>query len=315
MVKTQRYRTLIPLLKVGVAGLLLGGLGLYLDPVRLWEKLQQLEAGALWMALAFSALGVVVQWVKWQRLLLSCRPQTPWRTGLHSLLIGFALGFWSPGRVGELGRGMLLGGEQTTWVGLAVVDRICSATTCVLWGWVGLALLYPAGAGAVLGVLVLGAGLGALSWSRLKARVVQWQWIGQVGAVVGQTPGTLWLQVYIWSLLFNLVFFAQFYLLLASWGPLPLEAVWGIPLFFGIKVLLPFSIMDLGVREGVAVAVFSRLQLDPAVAFNAAFLQFVFNVLVPGLVGLLLLYRHVDQRLGRGEFLKGLSTLSLEMRR
>ena len=315
MVKTQRQQIWILLLKAGVASLLLGGLALYLHPVRLWEKLQQLPAQTLWLALTFSALGVIVQWVRWQRLLVSRRPQTPWKTGLHSLLICFGLGFLSPGRVGELGRGILLGGEQSTWVGLTLVDRLCSASAGAFLGWVGLAMLYPLGAAAVLGLVVFGAGAGLLVWPRLKPRLHRWPWLGQVGTAVGQTRGRVWLQIYLWSILFNLVFFCQFYLLLASWGPLPFDAIWGIPLFFGIKVFLPFGLMDLGVREGVAVAVFSQLQLDPAVAFNAAFLQFAFNVLAPGLVGLFLLYRHAGRGLDSRAFRKGLGNFSIEARR
>lgn len=302
------------LLKAGVAGLLLGGLSLYLDPVRIWHKLQQLDRSDLWSAAALCSLGILVQWIKWQRLLAFFRPQTTWAEGLNSLLIGFALGLVSPGRLGELGRGILLGGKQSTWVGLSAVDRLCSAAICVTLGWVGSVFLYPSAAQAALALGILFAGLAGLARARLSRGLRQWEWLGRIAAVIGQTPGRVWLQVCLWSVLFNLIFFVQFYILLASWGSLPTGALWGIPLFFGLKVLLPFSIMDLGVREGVAVLVFTPLQLDPTVAFNAAFLQFILNVLIPGLAGWLLLGGQLYRRLGRGIFRKGPSALSLDMR-
>lgn len=302
-------------LKAGIGCLLLGGLAWYVDPLQLFERLQHLDVHTLWAALACGGLGIAIQWVKWQCLLVRFRPQTTWGEGLNSLLVGFGLGLLSPGRLGELGRGVMLGGKQSTWVGLSAVDRTCSAAISVFLGWGGLLALNSPVALAALGGAVLLAAALIGAGARLSGPLKRWEGLAHLAAVVGQTPGALWLQVCLWSVVFNLVFFFQFYLLLSSWGPLPREALWGIPLFFGLKVLLPLSIMDIGVREGVAVLVFTPLQLDPAVAFNAAFLQFLLNVLLPGLAGWLLLYWQLYRRLGRRVFLKGLSALSPETRR
>ncbi len=306
---------ILPLLKAGVAAGLLAGLGYYLDPMRIWERLQEMDSNALWAVLALGALGILVQWIKWYRLLVVFRPETTWGEGLNSLLLGFALGLFSPGRLGELGRGVLLGGKQATWVGLSAVDRLCSAAVSVLLAWLGLAVLYPAAALSALGVVVLIAGGLGLVWVGIRRRLGQREGWRRVAEVVGQIPRPVWLQICLWSVVFNLVFFVQFYLLLASWGPLPAEALWGVPLFFGFKVLLPFSIMDIGVREAVAVLVFTPLQLDSTVAFNAAFLQFMLNVLFPGVAGWVLLYGQVHRRLGDRRSLRGQSALSLETRR
>lgn len=303
------------LLKGAVACLLLGGLAWYVDPLRLFERLRQLDVHTLGAALACAGLGIAVQWVKWQCLLVRFRPQTTWIEGLSSLLVGFGLGLLSPGRLGELGRGVMLGGEQSTWVGLSAVDRTCSAAISVMLGWVGLLVLHTPAALAVLGLGVLLAGGVIGGWARLGGRLGQWNWLVRGATLVGQTPGALWLQICLWSLLFNLVFFFQFHLLLSGWGALPPAALWGVPLFFGLKALLPFSIMDIGVREGLALLVFTPLQLDPAVAFNAAFLQFIINVLFPGVVGWWLLYCQLYRRLGGRISLKGQPALSLETRR
>ncbi|MCC7261556.1 MAG: hypothetical protein IT369_03435 [Candidatus Latescibacteria bacterium] len=115
--------------------------------------------------------------------------------------------------------------------------------------------------------------------------------------------------------MFNLVFCGQFLLLLCSWGIPPARVALGIPLFFALKLLLPFSIMEIGVREGVALLVFTPLGLDPAVAFNAAFIQFIINVVVPGIGGWFLLYGQYSRRLGGRVSLRGLAALSLETRR
>lgn len=285
-----------------------------MDPRQLFGRLQQVEMYTLWAALVCGALGIAVQWIKWQCLLVRFRPQTTWGEGLNSLLVGFGLGLLSPGRLGELGRGVMLGGKQSTWIGLSVMDRAGSAATSVILGWVGLLVLNTPLALAVLGVAVLlVAGLIGV-WPRLSGHRKRREWRIHAAAVVERIPRTLWLQLCLWSVLFNLVFFFQFYLLLSSWGPLPLEALWGVPLFFGLKALLPFSIMDIGIREGVALLVFTPLHLAPAVVFNAAFLQFVLNVLFPGVVGWGLLYCQLYWRLGRQVSPKGLAALSPETR-
>jgi hypothetical protein len=53
--------------------------------------------------------------------------------------------------------------------------------------------------------------------------------------------------------------------------------------------LLPISLMDLGVREGAAVAVLGAVGVAAATAVQAALMLFGLNVLVPGLAGLLVL--------------------------
>jgi hypothetical protein len=295
--------------------LLLAGLVWYVEPQRLLQRLQELEPGVLGFALGCGVLGIGIQWIKWQYLLVRFRPLTTWADSLGSLFVGFGLGLVSPGRLGELGRGVALGGEQSAWIGLSIVDRGCSAAITLILGWAGLAMLNLPLAVAVLGAAVLLVVAGGWCWPRLAPRLGQWTWAAQAARSARGVSAAMWLRLGCWSLLFNLVFFAQFYALLASWEPLPEGVLWGIPLFFGLKVLAPFSLMDIGVREGIALLVFAPLLLDPAVAFNAAFLQFLLNVAIPGAAGWLIICCQFHRRLGRRVVPEGVSALSLETRR
>lgn len=250
--------------------------------------------------------GFVVQWVKWQRLLECHRPGTTWGEGLQTLLIGFALGLVSPGRIGELGRGLFLRGRgRTVLVGLAALDRLSSAAVTLLAGGVGLWIIYPAGRVWIACLLPGLVGAGFLcrrlqgGWDSIRLR--------EMKGVFRETPRRLWIELSGWSTLFNLIFFSQFYLLVRGAGEIPAGAAWGIPLIFAIKAVLPFSFLDLGVREGAAVLVFSRLGLDPLPAFNAALILFIINVLLPGMVGLTVLYRQTSALLGGEGKVRGLS--------
>ena len=285
----------LSILKIGFTAILIVSLGVYLKPGRLWEVGKQIDSG--WMAAAglLAIVGLAVQWVKWQQLLRFFRPQTTWSEGLQSLLVGFAFGLVSPGRLGELGRGVFLDGDRATWVGVAGVDRLCSQGVTLAAAWVGLLVIFPE---AALGLILLAVVLALLVMVGLQAvtgRGEQWMW--RVWEWVKQIPSILWARGTAWSILFNLVFFTQFYILVQSWGPLPDTVLWGIPVIFGLKSILPLSFMDLGVREGSAVLVFGLLGVDPAPAFNAALLIFVLNVLLPGACGVIFVFRH----LGRGK--------------
>lgn len=254
---------------------------------------------SLALAGVLAGVGVVVQWARWRDLTAAALPgATPgqaWRT----LFVGFGLGLVSPGRLGELGRGAFEPGERRKeMAALTAADRLCSAAVTVLVAWIALLTVTP-GTGLAVGSVV--GGIGIAGW-RGRGRIGRWRpgrSVAELLAPVARVHRRTWLRLGCWSILFNAVFFTQFALLLG-----PLEVPWprlaqAVPLVFGLKTLVPLSVLDLGVREAAAVLVFTRLGMDPAPALGAALLVFILNVLIPGAVGLAEVYRQ-SARLGRG---------------
>ena len=85
------------------------------------------------------------------------------------------------------------------------------------------------------------------------------------------------------------IFSAQFVFLVFAFAPAAswLAAAGGVALVFFAKSAIPsFTLADLGIREGAAVYFMSALGIAAAAAFNAAFLLFCVNLLLPSLVGL-----------------------------
>ena len=276
---------------------LVGMLAFFLDSDRVWETLWQVRASQLWLAAAGGGLGLVVQWIKWRGLLSCVRPGTTAREGLRSLLAGFAVGLFSPARIGELSRGLFLPSRRLASSAAAAVDRLCSFAVTLLAGAVSLIALRP-GAGIVAVTGVLAIGLLGLRWlsghrgraigeGRLAKYAARRPILFELAAALHRMPGSLWLRTLAWSVLFNLVFFTQFFILLGSTVEISLSVLATVPVIFSLKALLPAGLMDLGVREASAVFVFRWLGWDPAPAFNAALLVYVINVLVPGLLGVL----------------------------
>ena len=92
--------------------------------------------------------------------------------------------------------------------------------------------------------------------------------------------------------------YAQFYLLVSVCCEISLEATGFAFSLMILSNLLPISVGGIGVRESVAALVLHSFGVDSAAAINAAFLSYVTNTVVPGLVGAALL---ASTRAGRGK--------------
>jgi uncharacterized membrane protein YbhN (UPF0104 family) len=84
----------------------------------------------------------------------------------------------------------------------------------------------------------------------------------------------------------------QFFILLQGFTEISFQqSLAGAAATFFVKSALPITIGDLGVREGVAIYIFSRLGVAPTFAFNASVVLFIINLVLPSLVGLHLIWR------------------------
>ena len=108
------------------------------------------------------------------------------------------------------------------------------------------------------------------------------------------------MQILTLSVLFNLVFFSQFYVLCGAWD-LPNRVIAAIPMIFGLKTLAPVGLLDLGAREAAAVFAFSKMELEVAIALKASLLLWFMNIVVPAFVGLFCIARGGVEAVGQEE--------------
>ena len=206
--------------------------------------------------------------MKWQLLLRDQIPEANRRDALYSLLGGAALGLVTPSRLGELGRGVFLGRSRAKAALLTAVDKLSSAAVTLGLGAVAAWILWPQLRGFLLLLCCILGVLLYWGWCRWKAsEPIAW------GAIAGL------------SVLFNVVFMAQFFYLVTASVAANSAVVLAVPVIFALKTLLPLGFLDLGVREAAAILVFSSLGLEPQPAFVASILIFVCNVCLPAGLG------------------------------
>ncbi len=285
------------MLKVLATVVLFALIGIFLEPERVWIILGELQSQSIVAVISLSLIGLAIQWKKWHLLLTSVRPHTAGQESLVSLLVGFALGLASPGRIGEVGRGLVLSPDsRPASTGAATADRLCSAAATVVLGLTALVWLAPIpgafvavafSATAVVGfrLVTRGKGEGGIRDSFPYAPTALSSFMVEAVGTMMRVPRDLWLRSLGLSLTFQILLCFQFLMLATDWMDSSTELWLAIPIIFAAKALLPIAFLDLGVREAASVFVFAKLNFDPAVGFNCALLLYAINVVIPALAG------------------------------
>ena len=284
------------LIKLSATALILAILLARVEPSKIIRALTEMDRAFLVAAVLLLIPNLAVQGAKWRYMVRSIKPTVTLREVWSSLLVGFSFGLITPGRVGEVARGLCIRNESRAKIaGLTIIDRVSSllvtGAACIL----GFALVYPH-VGLALGVIFIGV----VASGRLRTRELK----EKLNRIASKLPfnigdkasklidsldclsGSRVSWVFSWSVLFNGVFLAQFYLLVRSFCPVSWKVLAVMPSIFLAKALLPITLADIGVRESLSVLVFSKVGVAEVYAFNAAFLLFLINVLFPALLGL-----------------------------
>lgn len=281
-----RSMSKLSIAKMLVALVAIGGLLWFLDLRLILATAKKLDPLLVGCVFVLALVGLAIQTEKWHLLLARYSPNLQRTDAFYSLAAGFGLGIFTPGRIGELGRGLVLLDDNAGDIAfLAAIDRMASAavtlmtgSAALLWIWQENGLIVCAGISALLFVLVL------LAWSLMRLSFHFEKWVSWRLLLSRITVGD-WFSILLWSSLFNGVFFVQFFLLVGGLYGWSLQVAVAVPALFALKSLLPVSFLDIGVREGVAVGLYSYLGFDPLPAFNASILLFAFNVLLPAVAG------------------------------
>lgn len=294
------------------AVLALGAMG-YLVYIVEPAKIAAAVAGARYDLLAAAVLllplNVLLEGATWRRILAVVVPGARGRRMYGALLCGYALGLVTPARAGGLaGRALYFErGDRWAIAATVFVQRLLDMLTAVACGTA--ALGWALAAGVLAGLLwkgFLAAGVGItlallllLVWPRRAAafvhRTIPSETAREHLAFLKRLRPRRMAGAALPALARFGVYATQFVLLARAFAPGASFALLygGTGLVFFAKHLIPsLTMMDVGIREGAAVFfLHARLGVPEAAAFNAAFVLFLTNLVLPAAAGAPLLLR------------------------
>lgn len=279
------------------------------------------EAKFICLTSALLILNLYLQFKKWQ-LLVRLEKNVSAGQILSSLLAGFTLGFITPGRVGEFGRGFFI--KDCSWqsiLGLTIIDKLVSLIVMYFAGLVGLSyflqlhLHYYVWVPAVLtGILLIMIVLFFLLRPEMLHSVLRrFASLGaphakfrQFASCMDRLTALLTLKVLSLAIFHFITFTLQFYLLVRAFSPLsPWQGFVAISSIMIVKTILPVSIGDLGVRESAAIYFLGYFNVPSVAALNASLSIFLINVFIPSMAGLVIIL--IDRFNGIGRWSKSRS--------
>lgn len=253
-------------------------------------------------------LNIGLQWLRWHTLVRSGGLALSPVHSFRILLAGYPLGFLTPGRIGELGRGLMVPGkhDSVSVAGLTVLERAFSLLGGVglaslamilsgygnLWKWTLILMTYFSVLYAALHPHLLARWIGSLA-PRLpdNLRKFSSDWVDRFVEGWNIAGRRTALAVFLLSIMQSATVVAQLTLCYLAAGSvtvvLKVVGAWAVVL--GAKYFLPITLGDVGVREGLAVLIFTDRNLPVPAAIVAALMIYVFNVLLPALAGGLIL--------------------------
>jgi len=253
---------------------------------------------------------IYLAFLKWFYLLHKKFPDISAGEVFGSLLFGYTLGLITPGRLGELGRGLFFQQrDKAVITGLNIIDKAFNQLVFFTLGCFSLWMMYLGGYLSVwehlTPVLIPGTAIIALIWfllfnpALIRRLLNKFATRNRVKLSIFRASEALTnftrrdsLVVLGLSLVWILVVVLQYHVLvLAFTGVSVWESFRAVTATLFIKTLLPITFGDLGIREGIAIFFFSEFQVSRAAVFNASLLIFVINFLTPAISGIYFLFR------------------------
>ncbi len=302
------------LLKISIAISLLYFLISYISFQKILSAFKNADLIFIFYAGLLSIFNNGLQIVKWKLVLKNSIGQISYSNAAVSFFCGVSSGLSTPARLGEfVGRALPLKEHKFLDVTLtSFVDKLINVLVITFFGSIASILFYRSvnspnffiDVPLLAVVVILFATITYIIFSKgilitivrnkfkennkvlLKIFVVQ---------KFLSSPTKNKLSIAFVNLFFYFIILFQFYLLLSAFyiNVSFLDAILIASLIlFTTTVVVPFSFGDIGVREGAATYLIVLVGIPAAVGFNAAFVLFILNVIIPSIVGLFFLMKN-----------------------
>ena len=247
---------------------------------------------------------------KWRIMVRRFYPNLSFEQAFGAILAGMTTGIFTPNRIGEYGGRvfMLPAGSRLEALIITFIDRVIQMMITL---WLGSAALigfiwfkYEGELTykflSISGIVLVGLSMVLLAFSRLRVaslleRFRHYKYLRIAQITLERLPPGILGKALLLAAIRYAVFTLQFVLLLYAFGydKTVLLAVWMILIIFLLKSFAPsVALSELGVREGIAIFVMEQFAVaDPAISFNATFLLYLFNIVLPSVLGMVFLPR------------------------
>ncbi|MBN2105102.1 flippase-like domain-containing protein [bacterium] len=255
-------------------------------------------------------LNIGLQWYRWYYLLRLIKPDITFKESMVSLFGGLTVGMVTPGRIGEFGRALFLSNiDHVKTLSLIFIDKFYASVIIIVFGIWGLVsfMFFQLRLNIFLmalligfGILATGIGIFLLIHPKhvrsffyhvsllLPFRDKLKEFINGLDQFHPKNAKPF---IFL-SLTLYFIYIFQFSLLALAFEKISLNAlITSTTSTMVTKIILPFSIGDLGIREGAAIYFFKNFGIQKVTAFNSAFLLFLINVMIPAIIGLIFIPR------------------------
>ena len=277
-----------------------------------------LSADTMYISLAIILMipNILIQSLKWYTLVKTLIPTLSFWDAIASTLGGMSLGALTPGRVGELGKGLFLDNvDKLQITGLALLDRMVNMLAILLTGLTSLIIIIrtkyqlpemiylPLAAfvflSLVIGIyLMINPKLLRFIFQRFERFNSIKEYAKQFFSAIQYVKIKPLALTFLYGILFQFVIATQFFLIVYGYDSslLFLDGLMSSFCTTLTQAFLPISIADIGIRETAADYYFGQFISNRAAIFNGALTLFFINVLFPSLCGLFMIPKLNFQR-------------------
>ncbi len=263
-------------------------------PGEIFAAFRQARPLYLMYALLLLVPNLLLQFLKWNFLLKDFNPRPPFITAVTSVLGGFFLGASTPGRTGELARGLFIPGHSKIKVAsLTVVDKGFNQIMTYLFGLASLSYVLPWPfsaipiiAGMVIVTILINIHRTRPLLENFFHRYTKSERVDNILAAFDALSAGKVMGMLTYSIPFYAVYTFQYCCLIHCFSDISIfSAMKTIPLIFMINTMFPIAIGDFGVKEMAAVHVLGAIGISGGAAFSATLIQNVISFLVPSVAG------------------------------
>lgn len=265
-----------------------------IKPNEILNAFKSIEPVYLLFAIILIVPNLSLQFLKWSTILRELNPKPSSITVLKSLLGGFFLGALSPGRVGEIARGIFIPGHSSLKIAsLTALDKGLNQITVLFAGLIALTV-HLHGFWRILPIIIFSAALFCLFNIKLLGpilKIILNKFLSSDKTENLLTIFTLFdknriTTLALISLFFYLTYMIQYYFLIKSFTQISaVQALENLPLIYLINLLLPVGIGDFGVKETAAVFLLGAEGIAGGSAFSATVVNNFMSFVIPSLTG------------------------------